>query len=50
VTEDTEPHPDQPGVEIPEDEAELIEMLGGDELTEQEANLAVAQAELIGDL
>jgi hypothetical protein len=44
---------DSPEVSLPEDEADLISELEdkrGRELTEQEANLAVAQAELIGDL
>jgi hypothetical protein len=37
-----------PDVQIPEDEQEVIEMAGAE--TEQEKNLAIAQAKLIGDL
>ena len=42
-----------PEVSLPEDEADLLAELEderGRELTEKEANLAVAQARLIGDL
>jgi len=42
-----------PEVELPEDAADLIAQLEaerGRDLTEQERNLAVAQANLIGDL
>lgn len=44
---------ESPEVSLPEDEADLLAELEderGRELTEQEANLAVAQARLIGDL
>lgn len=44
---------ENPDVSIPEDEQDLIAELEderGRELTEKEANLAVAQARLIGDL
>lgn len=44
---------DSPEVSLPEDEADLLAELEderGRELTEQEVNLAVAQARLIGDL
>ncbi len=41
VTEDTEPHPDQPEIRIPEDEQAVIDMLG-DDATEQEKNLSVS--------
>jgi hypothetical protein len=44
---------ESPEVNIPEDESDLLAELEdkrGRELTEQEANLAVAQARLIGDL
>jgi hypothetical protein len=50
VAEDTESHPDQPAVELPEDEAELVETPGGDELTERAATLATARTKLTGDL
>lgn len=44
---------ENPDVMIPEDEQAVIDFLEeelGGELTEQEENLAVAQAKLIGDL
>jgi hypothetical protein len=44
---------ESPEVSLPEDEADLLAELEderGRELTEKEANLAVAQARLIGDL
>jgi hypothetical protein len=44
---------ESPEVSLPEDEDDLIAELEderGRELTEKEANLAVAQARLIGDL
>jgi hypothetical protein len=44
---------ESPEVSLPEDEDDLIAELEderGRELTEEEANLAVAQARLIGDL
>lgn len=47
---DEDDESDGPDVRIPEDEAELIEMIGGEEMTEQEKNVAIAQAKLIGDL
>ncbi len=50
VAEDTEPHPDQSAVELPEDEAGLVETPGGDELTERAATLATARTKLTGDL
>jgi hypothetical protein len=37
-----------PDVQIPEDEQEVIERAGAE--TEQEKNLAIAQAKRIGDL
>jgi hypothetical protein len=37
-----------PDVQIPEDEQEVIEMAGAE--TEQEKRVAVAQAEVIGDI
>jgi hypothetical protein len=49
VTEETESDPDQSDIKIPEDEQAVIDMLG-DDATEQEKNLAIAQAKLIGDL
>jgi|GEM_PF-2948528 len=42
-----------PDVSLPEDEQDLIDQLEderGREITEEEANLAVTQARLIGDL
>ena len=42
-----------PEISLPEDEQDLIDQLEGDsgqELSEQENNLAIAQARLIGDL
>jgi hypothetical protein len=44
---------ENPDVKIPEDEQDLIHQLEGEsgqELSEQEKNLAIAQAKLIGDL
>ena len=44
---------ESPEVSLPEDESDLLAELEderGRELSEQEANLAVAQARLIGDL
>lgn len=39
---------ESPDICLPEDEQEVADMADGE--TEQERNLAVAQAELIGDL
>jgi hypothetical protein len=47
------PDDEQADVEVPEDEQDVVEMISGEddsEPTEQEKNLAIAQAELIGDL
>jgi hypothetical protein len=44
---------ESPEISLPEDEQDLIDKLEGDssqELSEQEKNLAIAQATLIGDL
>jgi len=44
---------ESPEISLPDDEADLIAELEderGRELTEEEANLAVAQARLIGDI
>lgn len=44
---------ESPKISLPEDEQDLINQLEGEsgrELSEQEKNLAVAQAKLIGDL
>jgi hypothetical protein len=44
---------ENPEVSLPEDEQDLIDQLEGEsgrELSEQEKNLAIAQARLIGDL
>ena len=44
---------ESPEISLPEDESDLIAELEderGRELTEEEANVAVAQARLIGDL
>ena len=38
-----------PEIRIPEDEQAVIDMLG-DDATEEEKNVAIAQAKLIGDL
>ena len=40
---------ENPEIRIPEDEQAVIDMLG-DDATEEEKNLAIAQAKLIGDL
>jgi len=37
-----------PGIRVPADEEEVIDMVGAE--TDDEKNLAVAQARLIGDL
>lgn len=53
MSEETESYGDHPEIKIPEDEAEVIGMMEadkGEELTEQEKNLYIAQAKLIGDL
>lgn len=53
MSEETESHGDHPEFKIPEDEAEVIEMMEadkGEKLTEQEKNLCIAQAKLIGEL
>lgn len=44
---------ESPESDLPDDEADLIDRLEGErgcELTEQEKNLAIAQAKLIGDI
>jgi hypothetical protein len=43
---------ESPEISLPEDEQDLIDQLEGEgrELSEQEKNLAIAQAKLIGDL
>lgn len=39
-----------PEVEIPEDEQAVIDMIGGEDVSEQKKNVAIAQAKLIGDI
>jgi hypothetical protein len=44
---------DGDGIRIPEDEQDVIDMMEefrGRELTEQEKNLAIAQAKLVGEI
>jgi hypothetical protein len=41
---------ESPEIQIPEDEQAVIEMIGGEEASEQQKNLAIAQAKLIGDI
>jgi hypothetical protein len=52
--DDVEDQNQNPNVKIPTDETGVIEMLeegdGEGSLSEQERNLAIAQAELIGDI
>lgn len=44
---------DQSDIELPEDEQDVVDAISGEgegEPTEQQKNLAIAQAKLIGDL